>query len=96
MEPGLSASSKEHFPLDPVRRSKVWRSLLAEGVVDRKPIASYTQEDFGQIDARILLEDMAAQDGLSIDQMFHQWKEERASSKIYNSVEAFMKALRTP
>ena len=78
---------------DPQRRSATWRTLIAEGVLEDKPAGALCGEDRKQINARLLLEDIAAKDDVSIEQMFADWASERATAKRFLSVEEFMRDL---
>ena len=78
---------------DPQRRSATWRTLVTEGVLKEKPVEAFSEEDQNQINARMLLEDIAAKDDINIEQMFADWKSERATAKRFSSVEDFMKDL---
>ena len=75
----------------PKCRLAAWRALITEGVLEDKPAETLNADDFDQIDARLLLEDMAEQDGAaSVEQMFVDWDAERATTKRFSSVEEFM------
>ena len=66
--------------------------LVEEGLIADKP-EHVTERDFDLIDSRLLLEDTAAADGISVNEMIDGWERELATAQTFDSVEEIMKWL---
>ncbi len=58
------------------RRRQIWRKLIAEGVLQDKQSAELTEDDLEAIAVRLSLEDHAAAEGISVEQMFGEWQDD--------------------
>ena len=84
----MSASDDLPEPYYPAeRRFAMFHTLSAEGVIDQKQPEAITEDDFNQIDSRLLLEDLAAAEAVSVEQMFNGWEIELAQAKRYSAKE---------
>ena len=54
----------------------MWRKLIEEGVLQDKPPQELTADDLETIDVRLALEDHAAAEGVSVEQMFDEWQDD--------------------
>ena len=68
----------------------MWRMLIEEGVLkDKAP----NEHVINEINSRLLLESLAAAEGISVEQMMNEWEAELETAKGYDSIEEFMAML---
>ena len=67
--------------------------LIQEGLLADKPPEQITQSDFDLIDGRLLLEDLAATDGISVDEMIDGWEAELETAPSFDTTDGVMKWL---
>ena len=77
-----------------LRRFRAKQELIDEGILEDVPVDVWTQADWNQVNSRVLLNDIASAEGISVDQLFDNWAEELKTTKAYATVEDFLAALR--
>ena len=75
------------------RRLEMFFQLIEEGLIADKPPEQVTEADFDAIDGRLLLEDTAAAEGISVDEMIDGWEAELEAATSYSSLDEFMQML---